>query len=192
MSSLLDDAPAIINSGRGGRRVGSGAKPSLEKQLVRAEKVAKELKVGTKLGLHRLANEYDDLMKLAIEIAFGEREVLNEDGSTSSKVIEVLDKKGNFVEAGPNSEMVKFLLNLPVKLVEGDEEAGESRGINKILERVARAGGTINVSQNNYGAGGPTVDGGPGNYTDGTWREPVPGAEGDTTAPEPDDAGGRG
>ena len=163
--------------GRGGPRPNSGRKPDLAVQLARAEKVAKELKLGTKIGLHRLARGYDGLMSSALEIATG----LTEDG----EVITDEDDK----PVGRNNEMIKFLLNLPIKLVEQDDE-GKTSGVERILKRVTDAGGQVNVVQNNYG--GKPVPGGGEPVVEGTWHNVGAGAGEGPVQPGEDNPPSRG
>jgi hypothetical protein len=147
--------------GRGGPRPNSGRKPDLAIQLAKAEKLAKDLKVSTKIGLHRLARGYDGLMESALEIATG----FTEEGDP------VLDEDGK--PKGRSSTMIQFLLNLPVKLVE-QEDAEKTSGVERILKRVTDAGGQVNVVQNNYGGEPVPRSGGP--VVEGTWRDVGAGA----------------
>lgn len=180
MSELIKQAPNVEYQGNGGARPGSGPKPSLEKQLAKAEKVAKELRLGTKLGLHRLAYKYDDLMKTAIEIATGQKEALTPEGKqTVEDLVVVNPKTGESFKPGPDKDMIKFLLNLPVKLVEGDEDTGANSGIARIIQRAQAAGAPITITQNNFR---PDLSGSDGGNADTDWGPAVPRAVGDSSS----------
>jgi hypothetical protein len=156
--------------GHGGARVGAGRKPVLSRQLARAEKVAQELRLATRIGLNRLAGEYDELMIMAISVA-----------------------KGDHNDGKPDKDMLKFLLNLSMPLIKDDGD--EPTSVATILERVAKRGGAVTITQNNVEVrGGPAVPSGAGRVIEGTWRDTVAGtvsrdAESGTDS---DSRGGRG
>ena len=120
-------------SGRGGRRAGSGRKPKIVATTRRAEKLAVRLNAAIKLGLDPLAERYPDLINTAIRIALGE------------------DEQGNVVTK-PNQRMLTDLINLPLKLVDGNELKPTSGGDSILTELFKNRTVKILVEANGKGS----------------------------------------
>ena len=57
------------NLQRGGRRPGAGRPPELATQLAEAKKLAAQLRLAIRGGLFKLANEYESLLEVALDLA---------------------------------------------------------------------------------------------------------------------------
>ena len=53
----------------GGRRPGAGRPPELATQLAEAKKLAAQLRLAIRGGLFKLANEYESLLEVALDLA---------------------------------------------------------------------------------------------------------------------------
>ena len=54
---------------RGGRRPRAGRPPELEAQLAEAKRLAAQLRLAIRGGLYKLANEYESLLDVALDLA---------------------------------------------------------------------------------------------------------------------------
>ena len=63
---MAEEAP---NLQRGGRRPGAGRPPELATQLAEAKKLAAQLRLAIRGGLFKLANEYESLLEVALDLA---------------------------------------------------------------------------------------------------------------------------
>ena len=63
---MAEEAPTLK---RGGRRPGAGRPPELAVQLAEAKRLSAQLRLAIRGGLFKLANEYESLLEVALDLA---------------------------------------------------------------------------------------------------------------------------
>lgn len=112
----------MLPSHRGGYRPGSGRKLSIDKQIARAQKLAKQLQIGRTLGFLVLAEKAPEIVALAVKLALG----------TETE--------------RPSLTMLKACMEMLSKLPSEGAETDES----PIADLLKRLKANVNIQVNNY------------------------------------------
>lgn len=143
------------------RARGAGRPLTLEHQIEEARALAKQLQAATSLGLKRLAQEYPELMDLAIKLAKGGHEVTRYDKDFTPYT----------VTAEPNVAVLKTLLELLPKAM-GEQVGEDLSPIAGILRNLRAEVANIQINV------GKSVDEDSQGRTVETWGVTVEGVDG--------------
>lgn len=123
-------------SNRGGARPGAGRPPTLNKQIKKAEQLARILQLATKEGFVEIGERYGEVIQAALKLALG---------YTTTKYT----KEGVPYEAEvpPDRHMISKIIDIGIGSLDDGEYHGNKNPALDLLERARKRGGDIHLHQ---------------------------------------------